>query len=40
MIDEPSGPLWKRLLWFLAIWAGSVAALGIVAGALKFVLKP
>lgn len=30
-----AGPLWKRLLWFAAIWAGSVAALGAVAMAIK-----
>ena len=28
---EPPGPMWKRLAWFVAIWAASVAALGIVA---------
>jgi hypothetical protein len=30
----------KRLGWFAAIWAGSVAAIAIVAYALKLILKP
>jgi hypothetical protein len=28
-------PLWSRLGWMLLIWAGSVAALGIVAFTIK-----
>jgi hypothetical protein len=32
------GPLWKRLAWFVAIWAGSVAALGAVAWLLRLVI--
>lgn len=35
-----STPLWQRLLWFVALWAGSVAALGIVGYAIRLVLKP
>jgi hypothetical protein len=31
--------LWRRLLWFGAIWAGSVVSLGLVAGALRAWLK-
>lgn len=33
-------PLWQRLVWFVALWAGSVAALGIVGYAIRLVLKP
>jgi hypothetical protein len=29
---------WQRLLWFVAIWAGSVAALGAVAWAIRLAL--
>jgi hypothetical protein len=36
---EATAPLWKRLLWMLAIWAVSVATLGIVAGVIRMWLK-
>jgi Protein of unknown function (DUF2474) len=29
---------WMRLFWFVAIWAGSVAALGAVAWAIRLAL--
>jgi hypothetical protein len=29
--QQEANPLWKRLAWFVGIWAASVAALGIVA---------
>ena len=29
----------KRIGWFVAIWACSVAALGAVAGAIRFALR-
>jgi hypothetical protein len=29
---------WQRLLWFVVLWAGSVAALGVVAWAIRFAL--
>lgn len=32
-------PLWQRLGWMVAIWAGSVVALGVVAGVIRMVLK-
>jgi hypothetical protein len=30
---------WVRLAWFVALWAGSVATLGIVAFAIRWILK-
>ena len=30
----------RRLGWFVAIWAGSVATLAVVAYALRLLLKP
>jgi hypothetical protein len=29
---------WQRLLWFVVIWAASVAALGAVAWAIRLAL--
>ena len=36
--DPDDAPLWHRLGWMAAIWAGSVAALAVVAGALRLAL--
>ncbi|ARR56644.1 DUF2474 domain-containing protein [Rhizorhabdus wittichii] len=33
-ITEP-GPLWRRLAWFVGIWAASVALLGLVAWVIR-----
>jgi hypothetical protein len=33
--QSDSGPLWKRLTWFIAIWFMSVAALVAVAFVLR-----
>lgn len=33
-----AGPLWKRIAWFVGIWAGSVAALGVIAWLLRLVI--
>jgi hypothetical protein len=35
----PPAPLYKRLLWMLAIWSMSVLALGIVAMGIRFVIR-
>ena len=39
MSEGPPGPLYKRLLWMLAIWSGSVTALAAVAMLIKFALR-
>ena len=42
VIIDPSTtprPLWKRLAWFVTIWAGSVAALGVVAWLLRLAIR-
>lgn len=33
---EGQRPLWRRLLWLIAIWAASVAVLGLVAGVIRY----
>ena len=32
--EAEAGSLWKRLAWMAAIWAASVAVLGVLAGLL------
>jgi hypothetical protein len=36
---QTAAPLWKRLAWMAAIWLVSVATLGIVALAIRLVLR-
>lgn len=36
--DTTERPLWRRLAWFAAIWAASVAALGVVAFLIRMAL--
>ena len=31
-----AGPLWKRLAWFVGLWAGGVIVVGAVAYAIRF----
>lgn len=38
-VPEHPVPVWRRLAWFVALWAGSVLSLGIVAGLLRTWLK-
>lgn len=33
-------PLWLRLLWFVGLWVGGVATLGLVAGVLRLLIHP
>lgn len=37
-ITDPPAPLWKRLAWFACIWAASVAVLGVVAMAIRWLV--
>jgi hypothetical protein len=38
-VEADSAPFWKRLAWLVTIWALSVAALGVIAYAIRFWLK-
>lgn len=35
-MNATQSPLWKRLAWFVGLWAASVAALGVVAYGLRW----
>jgi hypothetical protein len=37
-LDADRAPLWRRLAWMAAIWAGSVTALSVVAYGIRLVL--
>jgi len=36
MSTELTSPLWKRLAWFVALWAAGVATVGAVAYFIRF----
>ncbi|MGE0699780.1 MAG: DUF2474 family protein [Hyphomicrobiaceae bacterium] len=39
--DPPPKPSWtSRALWFVALWAGGVAAVAVVGTLIKLALKP
>lgn len=35
MSDPSPGPLWKRLAWFVALWAAGLAAVATLAWLLR-----
>lgn len=37
---SPTARFWRRLAWFVGIWAASVTALAIVATLLRWVIMP
>lgn len=39
MADAPATSWPKRLLWFVALWAASICALGIVAYGLRLFMR-
>ena len=34
--EAPQAPLWKRLAWFVGLWAGGVAVVGAIAYGIKY----
>ncbi|WP_379920744.1 DUF2474 domain-containing protein [Erythrobacter sp. R86502] len=38
--QPPEPPLWQRLAWMVAIWAASVAVLGVVAYVIRLWIAP
>ena len=40
MTDDTPGPLWKRLAWFVALWAAGVAAVGALGYGIGWWLHP
>ena len=39
-METQTGPLWRRLLWFVALWAGGVICVGAVGLVIRSVLHP
>ncbi len=33
-----NSPLWRRIVWFLLLWAGGVAVLAVIAGLIRVAL--
>jgi hypothetical protein len=38
MSIEAPGPLWRRLAWFVGLWAASVAVISVVAFLIRSVV--
>jgi len=38
--DPQPAPAFKRIAWFLFIWLCSVGVLAVVAGLIRWVIKP
>jgi hypothetical protein len=36
MSEHPASPWWKKLLWFVALWAGGVLAVTVAGLLLKW----
>lgn len=37
-ITEPGSGLWRRLAWFVGLWAAGVATVALVGGAIRYCL--
>ncbi len=38
MAGGEGGSSWRRVAWFVGIWAASIAALGVVAGLIRLMI--
>lgn len=38
-MEGPETPWWRKLLWLIALWAISVAALALVAYGMKLLMR-
>ncbi len=38
-MSTDAGPLWKRLAWFVGLWAAGVAAVGAAAWLIRWWLR-
>lgn len=39
-MNKKAQPIWKKLAWMAAIWAGSVLVLGMVSYSIRLLLQP
>lgn len=40
MSDEAEGPAWKKLAWFVGLWAASVLTIAAVGYGIRWWLHP